>query len=145
MSDYIHKTPHKQSYHNDEGNKAFDLVVRLGISKIIRFLNAENGTVMKCAHAFVKFICHVDFPSCEGTNSEYKEQKICRETCLVLIRICGWKIWNFVVKNITNNNPEDPEIEKFIRCKIQPFRNAGDSQECWYCDLEESAGNIKMG
>ena len=144
LSDYIHKTSDRQSFNNDEVNKGFDQLLRLGLPKIGRFLNADNGTVMKCAHASVPYICHVHLPSCEGTKSEYKEQKICRETCLNLIRICGRKIWDLVVKIITHNNPEDPKIEKSVRCKIQPYRNAGDSPECWYSDLEDFAGKTRF-
>ena len=144
LPDYIYETPYEQNYNNDEGNKAFDQLFRLGLPKLSRILDTDNSTVFKCAHAWVPFICHVYFPSCEGTKSEYKDQKICRETCFNLIRICGWKIWDFVVKFVTNNNPGDSELEKFVHCKIQPFRNAGDSPECWYSDLEDSAGNISM-
>ena len=143
MSDYIYKTSVKQGYRNDDSNKLYDQLVRLGVRKINRIFHVDNETAMKCVYAFVPIMCHVYFPSCEGTKSEYKEQKICRETCLDLIRICGWKIWNFVVKLFINFNP-DPERENFIRCKIQPFRNAGDSPECWYSDLEDSTGYIRM-
>ena len=142
LSDYIYKTPHKQSYHNDEINKAYDQLVRIGVRKINRMLHLDNETAIKCAHAFVPFICHVYFPSCEGTGNEYKEQKICRETCLDLIRICGWKIWDFVVKAFEIRY-SDPESKKLVHCKLQPYRNAGDSPECWYSDLEDSAGDIR--
>ena len=130
LPDYIYKTPHKQSYHNHEDNSAYDQLVRLGEPKTNRIFYVNNDTVIKCAYASVSFICHATFRRCDGTESEYKQQKICRETCLNLIRVCGWKIWDFVVRYTTKNHPE-PEAEKFIRCEIQPYRNAGDSPECW--------------
>ena len=38
----------------------------------------------------------------------------------------------------------DPESKKLVHCELQPFRNAGDSPECWYSDFKESAGNEIM-
>ena len=102
----------------------------------------DNDAVINCVHAYVLLICHVHFPSCEETQSEYREQKICRETCLNFIRLCG-KIWDVVVKAYTIRNP-DPAKTKRVHCKIQRYRNAGDSPECWYSDLKDSAGNIRM-
>ena len=140
MPDYIHKTPHNQSRDNNEVNKAYDQIVRLGMQKINRIFHVDNETVIKCAYAFVPVLCRVNFPSCDGTKSEYKKKKICSETCHDLIRICGWKAWNFVVRIITNNRP-DPETKKLLHCQLMSYRNAGDSPECWYSDFESSAGN----
>ena len=35
----------------------------------------------------------------------------------------------------------DPESKKPVCCELQPYRNVGDSPECWYSDLKESTGN----
>ncbi|XP_028399009.1 uncharacterized protein LOC114522509 isoform X2 [Dendronephthya gigantea] len=136
LSDYTYQTTDKQSYNNNEGNKFFDRLVRLGVPKVSRFFNVDNDTFIKCLHAVVPFACHYSFPNCDGTQSEYKKQKICRKTCLNIIRICG-KIWDFYVKFSKHNHPE-PGMEKLLYCKLQPYRNAGDSPECWYIDLEDS-------
>ena len=65
--------------------------------KISRHLNTDNDTVIKCAHAVVPLICHFYFPSCDGTQGEYKKQKVCRETCIKLTHICS-RIWGIFVK-----------------------------------------------
>ena len=143
MPDYIYKTSAEQRYRNNDGNELYNQLVTLGVRKISRIFHVDNETAIKCAYAFVPALCHLYLPSCDGTKREYKAQKICRETCFNLIRICGWKIWDLVVKYATNNNPY-LERESLIRCKILPYRNAGDSPECWYSDFKESAGNIRM-
>ncbi|XP_028399006.1 uncharacterized protein LOC114522508 isoform X2 [Dendronephthya gigantea] len=141
LSDYIYQTPDEQSYRNNEGNGLYDRVVKLGIPKVSRFFNVDNDTLIKCLHAYVPFACHYFFPNCDGTQSEYKKQKICQRTCLNIIRICG-KIWDFYAKFIIRYNPQ-PEWKKLVYCKLQPYRNAGDSPECWYADLEDSAVAIE--
>ena len=137
LSDYTYQTPYKQWWYNSDAIKSFDQIVRLGLPKISEFLQVDNETAIKCMNAFVPFICHYHFPSCEGTKSEYKKQAICRETCLNLIHICGKKIWDVIAKRYILQH-RVPEARKRVHCELQPYRNAGVSPECWYSDLEKS-------
>ena len=139
LSDFIYRTPSDQNWSNDHANKLYDQAVRLGLPKISRFLKVDNDTLIKCANAFVPSMCHINFPSCEGTKSQYKEQKICRESCLKVFRSCGKISYIFKKYYVIGNT--DPESKKLVNCEL-PHRNAGDSPECWYHDPESSTGNI---
>ncbi|XP_028399013.1 uncharacterized protein LOC114522511 [Dendronephthya gigantea] len=141
LSDYTYRRPYKQRQFNDQVNKEYEQYVRLGLPKIGKLLNVDNDAVIKCVHALVPLLCHFYFPSCEGTRSKYKEQKICRKTCLNLIHTCD-KIWDFFVKAYTIKY-SNTKTRKLVQCKLQPYRNAGDSPECWYADLEDSAVTIQ--
>ena len=141
LSDNIYETPYQQSWYNNYANEQLDKYVRFGVRKMSRLVKVANETVITCVHALLPVLCHNYFPSCEASRGEYKQQKICRETCLNLIRICG-KMGEFLAKVYTHIHPE-PESKKRVRCKLLPYRNAGDSPECWYSDLENSTGNIK--
>ncbi|XP_028414636.1 plasminogen-like [Dendronephthya gigantea] len=136
LSDYIYETPYKQRWYNDYLNREYDRYVRLGVPKMSRFFKVDNDMVIKCVHASVPLLCHYHFPSCEATRAVYKEQTICRETCLNLIRICG-EIWDYFAKAYTHKHP-DQQSKKRVLCELQPYRNAGESPECWYSDLENS-------
>ena len=140
LPDRIFRTPHQQRLYNNHGNNEFDPIFRLGIPKISRYLKVDNDTLIKCLNAAVPIVCHYKFPSCEGTKNQYKQQKTCRETCLKILRICG-KMYHTLAKLYVIKNPS-PESKKFVHCKLQPQRNAGDSPECWYYDPESSTGNI---
>jgi hypothetical protein len=85
--------------------------------------------------------CRQYFPSCDRTQSVFKEQKICRESYLELINMGGklFEIWE------NYYTIEYPEVKKVLRGELQPTRNAGDSPECWYFNgLANSAGNITI-
>ncbi|XP_028397248.1 uncharacterized protein LOC114521061 [Dendronephthya gigantea] len=136
LSDYIYKTPLKQSRSIEYVNNLHNQYLSLGVSKISRFFNVDTSAVIKCWHAYVPCMCRIHFPLCEGTESKYKKQKLCRETWLSVTRICG-KITDFVakvseIKNLTAMS------KQFIFGELQPYRNAGDSPECWYRDFENS-------
>ena len=138
----MYKTPGGQRFRNEGINRTYDAIFRLGVPKMSKIFKVDNDTVIKCAHAGVPFACQYHFPSCDGTQSEYKERKICRETCLNFIHICG-RIWDVIAKLFVFKHP-DPESKKLLHCELQPYRNAGDSPECWYSDFKESTGNEIM-
>ena len=142
LSDFIYKTPHEQNTLNNNYNKEYDrLMSRLGISKVNRFFfHADNDTLIKCVNAAMPILCHRNFPSCEGTKSQYTERKSCRESCLNIFRFCG-KISRLFAKIYVIINP-GLKSKKFIYCTELPYRNAGDSPECWYNDPKISTGNI---
>ncbi|CAB4007052.1 Tyrosine- kinase transmembrane receptor ROR2, partial [Paramuricea clavata] len=128
LPNYVYDTPYRQNNRNDEGNKDFDEIVKIGVSRISRFSQVDISNVRKCAQAAAKWFCRQYFPSCDRTQSVFKEQKICRESCLVLTRTCG-KLWEMFVKYYTIQYPDS---KKLYQCELQPYRNAGDSPECWY-------------
>ena len=140
LPDRIFKTPYQQRSSNNQGNNEFDQIFRLGIPKISEYLNVDNDTLIKCLKAMVPIVCHIKFPSCEGTKSQYKKQQICRETCLKVFRVCG-KIISDVFKKIYVIGNTDLESKKLVDCEL-PHRNAGESPECWYHDPENSTGNV---
>jgi hypothetical protein len=139
LPNYVYNTPDYQNNRNDEANADFDMVQKVGASKISRFFKVDISTVRKCLPAFIIVYCHLYFPSCDRTQSVYKEQKICHESCLDLTHLCG-ELWEMFVRYYTI---EYPETKKLLRCELQPTRNAGDSPECWYFKvLANSAGNV---
>ncbi|CAB4014749.1 coadhesin-like isoform X2, partial [Paramuricea clavata] len=131
LPNYVYQTPDFQNNRNDRANMDYDTWdVKIGASKISRFLKVDISTVRKCGQAFAILYCHLYFPSCDRTQSVFKEQKICHESCLHLTRMCG-ELWEMFVKSYTIRHPKAEET-KLLRCELQPTRNAGDSPECWY-------------
>jgi hypothetical protein len=52
-------------------------------------------------------------------------------------------LWEVIIKSYIIRKPWE---KKLYRWELQPYRNAGDSPECWYFNgLANSAGNIIMG
>ena len=93
----------------------------------------------KCRQALIIFVCQEQFPSCDRTQSVFSKQKMCRESCLDIIRICS-KLYLLVFKYYIIQHPE---TKKKYHCEIQPYRNAGDSPECSYLtELANVSGNI---
>jgi hypothetical protein len=139
LPSYVYDTPYRQNDRNDEGNKDFDEIVKMGLSRISRFSEVDISIVRKCLQAATIWYCRQYFPSCDRTQSVFKEQKICRESCLTLTRTCG-KLWGMFVKFHTVRFPDS---KKLYQCELQPYRNAGNSPECWYFNgLANSTGNI---
>ena len=128
---YLYMTPHDQKAHNDEANKDADTIEKLGESRVSRFLNISIATFRKCAQAVVTYYCHAYFPSCDRTQGVFVERKVCRESCLQMIHICS-KIYDVLFKYV---EIRFPKREKEYRCQLQPYRNAGDSPECYYYSL----------
>ena len=141
LPNYVYKTPSYQNWKNNEGNKDFDGLERLGVLKLSLFFKVEISTVRKCVQFAIIAYCHHMFPSCDRTQSVFKEQKICRESCLEVMHVCH-KIWKLFARYITIRSPEKT---KLLSCELQPYRNAGDSPECWYYNgPTNSTGNIIM-
>ncbi|CAB4033190.1 angiopoietin-1 receptor-like, partial [Paramuricea clavata] len=131
LPNYVYQTPDQQNNRNHEANKDDDIIMKLGgPSSISRNLEVDINTVRKCLQAVAIGYCHLNFPSCDRTDSVFKEQKICRESCLELTHMCG-ELWEMFVRWYAVGHPYHPE-KKAFRCELQPSRNAGDSPECWY-------------
>ncbi|CAB3986567.1 partial [Paramuricea clavata] len=97
LPNYVYQTPDQQNNRNHEANKDYDVIVKLGgASSISRSVEVDINTVRKCLEAIAIGYCHLNFPSCDRTDSMFKEQKICRESCLELTHMCGelWKMLN---------------------------------------------------
>jgi hypothetical protein len=142
LPNYVYKTPSYQNWKNDEGNKDYDGFLKLGASRISRLFKVDITTVRKCFQLVIIGFCHYVFPSCDRTQSVFKEQKICRESCLEFLHDCH-KIGKIFVKYFIIRYPEKA---KLYSCELQPYRNAGDSPECWYYNgPTNSTGNIIMG
>ena len=128
LPSYVYKTPVDQIYKNDLANTDADSFERLGALKVSHYFNVDVARVRKCVQAAVMIYCHDQFPSCDRTENVAMEQKVCREPCLESIRVCG-KMYDAGFKYLIM---ADPEKKKKFRCELQPYRNAGDSPECYY-------------
>jgi hypothetical protein len=125
---------------NNELNKGFSTFETLGLSKLSRFFSMDVVTLRKCLQFAIEIVCRDLFPSCDRTQSVLLEQKICRESCLETTRICS-KMYRFLFNYYTEQHPES---EKQFRCELQPYRNAGDSPECYYVNgLANTPGTIQ--
>ena len=139
LPNYVYGTPYHQNKKNDIANSDFDRLGKLDESKISRFIKVDISTFRKCVQTYAIVYCRQYFPSCDRTQSVFKEQKTCRESYLELAHMCG-KLWEMLVKAYTI---EYPEAKKLLLGELQPTRNAGDSPECWYFNgVANSAGNI---
>ena len=141
LPNYVYKTPGSQYWRNGEDNKIFDGFEKFGPSKINLYFNVNTSiaTIRKCGQAVIIFFCHEHFPSCDRTQSIFRKQTLCRESCLDVMRICG-KLYQLFFKYYTI---QFPETKKKYRCELQPYRNAGDSPECSYLtELANVSGNI---
>lgn len=139
LSDYVYKPPRQQRFHNDYANNFFDNLFKAFKSKPKPLL-VGNATIRECANAFVPFLCHLYFPSCDQTQDVIKEQKICHETCLNLLHKCQKLFKKYEILKIYTTFHPDSKSKKFVHCDLQPYRHAGDSPECWYSDLENFTG-----
>ena len=135
LPSYVYMTPHDQKSNNNEGNRAMNFIRKMGASRIRRFWNISIVTYRKCLPALSTYYCHACFPSCDRTRSVTVEQKVCREPCLEVIDICG-KAYDVLFKFLKTNSPKK---KKEFRCELQPYRNAGDSPECYYYSLRTNS------
>ena len=139
LPNYVYRTPEYQIWKNNEGNKIYDALVRLGPSRVSRIFGVNKTTFEKCARLFAIFMCRDVFPNCDRTESVIKEQMICRESCLYVAHVCI-KIYK---KLLTYYGIRFPKNKKKYEWKLQPYRNAGDSPECWYFNpLKNLTGKI---
>jgi hypothetical protein len=142
LPNYVYSTPYYQNDRNDEINSDYDAIVKVDASKIRGFWKVDMSSIRKFAQFVPIWYCHQYFPSWDRTQSVFKEKKICRESCFELNHMSG-KLWEMFVRFYTIRKPWK---KKLYRCELQPYRNAGDSPECWYFNgLANSAGNIIMG
>ena len=132
-----------QKDRNHEANTDYDGYKKLKRSAfyhdLMHFYKINNATMEKCLPALITFFCRFYFPRCDRTKSLFKEQKICREMCLQISHICHKPLTIF----LKFYPIENPDVKKFVSCELQPYRNAGDSPECWYStELANFTGNI---
>ena len=127
-------SPKNQSDANYYSNKDHDAFVRIGIRRVSHYFHLDTATVKWCYCRFLQLRCHYYFPSCDRTQSVYKKQKICRETCLKVRQSC-YKPWKSIGIAVKLRHPNE-EILNVFQCKLPSYRNAGDSPECWYDDLQ---------
>ena len=140
MPKYLYMTPENQTLRNRDANIDYEKFVGLGFTVISSRLQIDIATLRRCDLIFKRaIVCHHLFPWCDRSQSVYKEQKVCRETCLNAMRIC-YKLWKPAEAIMVAKNPE-LRLKKLFRCELQPYRNAGDSPECWYDDFTNSTGN----
>ncbi len=139
LPSYVYNTPERQINRNSEINKDYDYYVMLGASKLSHFFKLDINRFEKCWDNILIFYCRYYFPRCDQTQSVFKRQKICHESCLKLAQICGG-LWKLI---ITTQKIRFPGMTIGLSCELQQYRNAGDSPECWYINtLANSAGNI---
>jgi hypothetical protein len=140
LSSYVYRTPFHQNLKNNELHKDFRAIEKLGLSKLSRIFSIDVVTLRKCLQFLIEIFCRDLFPSCDWTQSVFLEQKICRESCLETTRICS-KMYRFIFNYYTEQHPES---KKKFRCELQPYRNAGDSPECYYVNgLANTPGTIQ--
>ena len=128
LPNYVYRTPYDQNRKNYDFNKMNDGLVKLGVLKISSLIDVDINTLRKCVQISAILVCRSSFPSCDRTQSVFKEQTICRESCLESIHVCH-KMWEIVERYYTIRYPEK---KKLFNCELQPYRNAGHSPECWY-------------
>ncbi|XP_028408139.1 uncharacterized protein LOC114530726 [Dendronephthya gigantea] len=131
---YVYSTPANQIKRNKNLNSKYDVYKNIGAAGISLLIDVNITTVKKCMDALSVISCHYLFPSCDGTRSVFSRQYICRETCIEAKQICG-KIWEMLGKKYSIKSSKS---KSHVRCELQPYRNAGDSPECWYDDLLNS-------
>ena len=135
LPSYVYKTPADQISNNNEGNRDIVGFEKLNASEIDRYLNVSVVTYRKCSQAIIVLYCHSRFPSCDRTQNVVVEQKLCREPCLEFIEVCG-KVYDVFFEYLTLRFPKR---KKEFRCELQPYRNAGDSPECYYYSLRTNS------
>ena len=128
---YVYVTPADQIWNNYGGNANADAIEKAGASRVSHFVNISVATYRKCLRALFTYYCHRRFPRCDRTQNVVVEQKVCRESCLAMIHICG-KMYDVLFKY---SELRFPKRKKEYRCELQPYRNAGDSPECYYYSL----------
>ena len=139
LSNYVYNTPANQDRRNHDINSNYDRVMKMDVIQISSFFKVNVTTVKKCIKALSLLFCHFYFPRCDGTQSVYRRQYICRESCLELTHICG-NIWKMLERYFLL---QFPKMAKLVNCELQPYRNAGDSPECWYYnEFSNSTGNV---
>ena len=129
LPNYVYTTPHDQHVSNYESNRDFDAMENFGMSRITNVYGTDVATVRKCLRAGILAFCHYSFPGCDRTQSIVAEQTICRESCLESISMCPKKIYDDLYVYAISLDPRDG---KKYRCELQPYRNAGDSPECYF-------------
>jgi hypothetical protein len=141
LPNYVFKTTYDQNDKNDQMNKDYDGFVRLGAPTISRILRVDIATIRKCMRFDEIYLCHHHFPRCDRTQSVFKEQMICRESYVGFIHVCH-KLWEIYVTYFTIRSPEKKKLYNSLQ--LQPYRNAGDSPECWYFNrFANYTGNIR--
>ena len=142
LPNYVYLTPSKQIKRNDLANVNYDGYLNWNLAKISVDFNMDILSAKKCVENIIILACHMFFPRCDRTQSVLRKMMVCRESCLELTHSCG-QAWNFAETLIKIDYPDDIQgYYKMAECEF-PYRNAGDSPECWYFNRHaNNTGNI---
>ena len=142
LHSYVYSTPSEQTHQNDRLHLNFKVYSNLDPSKAREYFKMDIPSIKKCAKNVIILMCRFYFPSCDGTKNVFRKTKVCRESCLEFIDSCG-PAWKLFEKYIKARYPHNIEKNKRAHCELQPYRNAGDSPECWYYNRDANiTGNI---
>ncbi|XP_028416142.1 plasminogen-like, partial [Dendronephthya gigantea] len=119
---------------------------RLGELKISLYSKISVTKVRICIPILNIYLCHLFFPSCDRTQSVYKEKAACRETRVNVYHLCDYVSIRETFKKYFSIrwSGATPERKKFILGDLQPVRNAGDSPECWYTEFRNTTDRLTI-
>ncbi|XP_028418125.1 uncharacterized protein LOC114543261, partial [Dendronephthya gigantea] len=146
LSNYVFRTPSRQNTKNNELNRVQDTLERLGELKISLYSKISVTKVRICIPILNIYLCHLFFPSCDRTQSVYKEKAACRETRVNVYHLCDYVSIRETFKKYFSIrwSGATPERKKFILGDLQPVRNAGDSPECWYTEFRNTTDRLTI-
>ena len=140
LPSYVYATASEQTHGNEIAH--MDSILNLDPSKASEYFKMDIPFIKKCLKNVIILLCRMYFPSCDSTKNVFRGTKVCRESCLELTSSCG-PLWKLFEKYIKARFPNDIERNKRAHCELQPYRNAGDSPECWYYNRHANiTGNI---
>ena len=141
LPSYVYLKPSLQIARNDHWNYQYDYYRDLDLAKLSSYFKMDISSIKKCIENMMILACHMGFPSCDRTQSVMRKRMVCRESCLDLTHSCG-RVKTFAERMVAIRYPNDSEIYKQVHCP-RPYRNAGDSPECWYFNRNANiTGNI---
>ena len=142
LPSYVYSTPSEQTDYNNRFYLNFKTYLNLGPSKASEYFRMDILSIKKCMKNVIILMCRFYFPSCDSTKNVFRKTKLCRESCLEFIDSCG-PAWKLFEKYIKARYPHNIEKNKQAHCELQPYRNSGDSPECWYYNGHANiTGNI---
>ena len=142
LPSYVYLTPYLQIEHNHRWNGNYDNYLDRNLTKIVHYFKTDIPCLKKCVKNLMILVCQMFFPGCDRTRSVMRKRMVCRESCLEFYHRCGQKPWTFAKMAVDIRYPDDIEAYKMTHCKF-PYRNAGDSPECWYFNRHANiTGNI---
>ena len=144
LPSYVYLTPSMQIERNDRWNGNYDYYLDLNLAKIAPYFKTDISSFKKCMKNAIILVCHMLFPRCDRTGSVLMERMVCRESCIEITHSCG-QIWTIIERMIQIRYPDDKwGYNKQVFCEF-PYRNAGDSPECYFFNRHANIkGNINI-